>query len=341
MKAKRGIPVFGVMKEKKKLFGGTKLKKAGALKVLKSSVLQVPSMLQFFAGGSEMDLTVAIDCTSFVNGADWRDDKNLHYRSNTWLNDYQAALKKVGTIFQAYEGEREFSMYGFGAKIKGIWQPSFVMGEKLKGADGLLRAYDETFAADNADMEMCMAGQLSNIVQAAVYRAIRKNQERQCYSTLVILSTGVIDDLRGTVDAICAAAEDAPLSNVIIGVGNGDFTKILTLTGADFGKLRHSNGVPIARDCVHFVRFSDFHGNAGRCVSDSLREVPEQFVQYYLNSGVQPLPPKALPDFARKDLSKVLKRQQQKQKPEHTKQKSVDITDEGDDETSTTSSLSK
>jgi hypothetical protein len=308
LKAKGGIPVFGVMKEKRKIFGGTKLKKAGALKILKCSVVQIPSMLQFFAGGCEMDLMIAVDCTSLVNGKDWRDDKNLHYRSNTWLNDYQAAIKKIGTIFQAYQGECEFSLMGYGAKIHDIWQPSFVMGEKLTGADDLLRAYDETFASDNEALEMSMAGQLSIIVQTAMYRAIRKNQQKQCYSTLVILSTGVIDDLRGTVDAICAAAEDAPLSIVIIGVGNGNFEKIQVLTGTGTGKLRHSNGVSIARDCVHFVRFSDFHGNAARCVSESLRDVPEQFVQYFLNSGVQPMEPTALPDFARQNFGHPTKK---------------------------------
>ncbi|GKY92556.1 copine, variant 2 [Mayamaea pseudoterrestris] len=334
MKAKGGIPVFGVMKEKKKIFGGTKLKKAGSLKVLKSNVVQVPSMLQFFAGGCEMDLMVAVDCTSFVNGSDWRDDKNLHYRSNTWLNDYQAAIRKVGTIYQAYEGEREFTMFGYGAKIREIWQPSFVMGEKLDGADGLLRAYDETFATDNEDLEMSMAGQLSNIVQAAMFRAIHKNEERQCYSTLVILSTGVIDDVRGTMDAICAAAEDAPLSIVIIGIGTGDFSKVLTLTGAEVGKLRHSNGVPIARECVNFVRLSEFHGNASRCVSESLSSVPEQFVQYFLNSGVLPHPGKELPDFASQEFGKDFRKLR-------SKKQRLEAPLVEDDDRSTTSSVTR
>jgi hypothetical protein len=297
VKSRRGIPVFDVMMEKKKIFGGTKLKRAGTLKVLKANVLQIPSMLQYFAGGTEMDLMIAIDCT--IGNGNWREDSSsLHYRSNTWMNDYQAAIKKLGTIYEVYEGKREFTMLGYGAKIKGIWQPSFVIGDKLRGADDMLRAYDETFSDDNVDFELGEQACLSHIVQAAMYRSMERSRDRQCYTTLVILTAGDVSDLRRAEDAICSAAEDAPLSIVMIGVGTGDFESVLYLTGFGFGKLRNSNGVPVARETVHFVRFSDYHGNAGKCVSESLREIPEQFVQHYINSGEECLPSKPLPNFA-------------------------------------------
>lgn len=297
LKAKRGIPVFDVMLEKRKIFGGTTLKKAGTLKVLKSTILHIPSMLQYFAGGCEMDLMVAIDCTDA--NKDWRDEKSLHFRSTTWMNDYQAAIRKVGTIFEAYEGKKEFTMWGYGGTIHGNCQGQFVMGDRLKSTNALLKAYDDTFAEGNNVLQLSPTGELKHVVQSAMYRAIRSCQTRQCYSTLVILSTGELSDLQETVDAVCAAAEDAPLSIVIIGVGaGGNFDRIQLLAGGDFGKLRHSNGVPIARDIVHFVKFSNFHGNASRCVSESLREIPEQFVQYFLNAGIKPMPPKAVPDFS-------------------------------------------
>lgn len=299
LKAKRGIPVFDVMLEKRKIFGGTKLKKAGTLKVLKASIVHLPSMLQYFAGCCEMDLMFAIDCTS--TNKHWRDDKSLHYRTTTWLNDYQAAIKKIGTIFDAYEGKREFTMWGYGAKVSGIYQPYFVMGDHLKGTTALLHAYESTFSEGNEkNLKLTSKAELSQLVQTAMYRATRNNQNgQQSYSTLVILSAGEISDLQETVDAVCAAAEDAPLSIVIIGVGaTGNFERLQRLDGGDFGKLRHSNGVPIARDIVHFVKFSNFRGNANRCVSESLKEIPEQFVQHFLNAGIKPLPPKAIPDFS-------------------------------------------
>lgn len=86
-KSLRGIPVYNVMMERKRLLGGIKLKKAGILKVLKANILQIPSMLQYISGGCRMDLMFAIDCTK-VN-EDWRNESSQHYHSSTWLNDYQ------------------------------------------------------------------------------------------------------------------------------------------------------------------------------------------------------------------------------------------------------------
>jgi hypothetical protein len=97
-KAKEGIPVFMVMREKKKLFGGSKLKRVGLLKVLKATVLVIPSMLQYLSGGCSLDVMVGIDCTE-ANG-DNSSEKSLHYSASHWLNDYQAGIQKLGSILE-------------------------------------------------------------------------------------------------------------------------------------------------------------------------------------------------------------------------------------------------
>ena len=220
-KAKRGIPVFDVMHEKKKFLGGTKLKKAGVLKVLKSTILDIPSMLQYLSGGCEMDLMVAIDCT-IANG-DWRDENSLHFHSEDWLNDYQAVIHKIGSIFDAYEGKRDYTMWGYGAEIRGVYQPQFSIGGRLKSADDMVKAYDELLVGANSQLEFGQAAELKHVIQTGMYRAIKTSRGQQCYSTLVILTAGPITDLQDSIDAVCAAAEDAPLSVVVIGIGNGDF----------------------------------------------------------------------------------------------------------------------
>jgi Copine/C2 domain len=302
-KSRRGIPVFNVMIERKRILRGIKLKKAGVLKVLKSNILQIPSMLQYISGGCRMDLMFAIDCTK-ANG-DWRDESSQHYHSSTWLNDYQAAIHKIATVYGAFEGEKDFVLFGYGAKMNGQQTHApFLMGEKLKDPDTLIEAYDRHFSEENTSFELGKEGFLKPVIQAGMYRSIKSNQQAQCYSTLVILTTGEITDLVESIDVICAAAEDAPLSIVIIGVGTGDFQfmDILTGYGDESGKLRHSNGVPITRELVSFVTFHEFNGNASQCVVEALREVPEQFVQYFTNSGIKPLPPKPMPDFTGEDV---------------------------------------
>lgn len=215
-KAKRGIPVFDVMFEKRKILGGTKLKKAGVIKVLKGNIVEIPSMMQYVSGGCQMDLLFAIDCT-VANGADLTNEANLHYHTSTWLNDYQAAILKIASIYDSFDGK--ILLWGYGANVNGVHQPYISMGENLESPDAVVRAYDITFAPDNPYFKLGTRSELRHVIQAAMYRAIRSNQDRHCYTTLVIISPGEVRDLQESIDAVCAAAEDAPLSIVIIGVG--------------------------------------------------------------------------------------------------------------------------
>jgi hypothetical protein len=86
------------------------------------------------------------------------------------------------------------------------------------------------------------------------------------------------------------------------------------LLGDENGRLRHSNGVPIAREIVNFVSFNDVHGNASQCASECLNGIPEQIVQHFTNAGIQPLPPVPVPDYNR-EMDKLHKANQRKKHP--------------------------
>ena len=60
-----------------------------------------------------------------------------------------------------------------------------------------------------------------------------------------------------TRDAIVLAST-LPMSIIIVGVGQADFTAMNILDGDD-GVLKGSNGQPVRRDIVQFVPFRDFH----------------------------------------------------------------------------------
>lgn len=333
-KSRRGIPVYNVMTEVKRILRGIKLKKAGILKVLKADIQQIPSMLQYISGGCRMDLLFAVDCTT-ANG-DWRDENSQHYHSSTWLNDYQAAIHKIATVFSAFEGDKHYTVWGYGAKVPDHPpQLPVVIGDDLRTADELIEAYDRTFHPDNTAFELGDDAYLQPIIQAAMYRSIKSNQEAQCYTTLVILTTGQMSDVSETIDVICAAAEDAPLSIIIIGVGTDDFQfiELLIGVGEESGKLKHSNGVPIARELVSFVTFHEFSGNASQCVVEALKDVPEQFVQYFTNSGIMPLPPKPVPDFTGDDV-RITRKQQSTKKASRKRNPKVPSPPNEDDDDS-------
>lgn len=78
----------------------------------------------------------------------------------------------------------------------------------------------------------------------------------QCYHILLILTDGVVTDMADTREAIVRASYQ-PLSIIIVGVGNADFTDMQILDGDD-GVLRSPKGEPVLRDIVQFVPFRDF-----------------------------------------------------------------------------------
>jgi hypothetical protein len=296
-KAKNGgIPVFIVMREKKKLFRGSKLKHVGLLKVLKAQVITIPSMLQYLSGGCSLDLMIGIDCT--VSNGEWGSETNLHYSASHWLNDYQAGIIQLGKIAENFARGKHSSLWGFGAKLDDKYRACYVMQDHMCGGKELLKAYDENVAANSAFV-LGEPALLKPLIQSATFRTIRSCKKRQCYTVLVVFTAGEIVDLPETVDLICTAAEDAPISIVIIGVGNKDFSAIEKLCGDENGRLRDSRNIPVAREIVTFVSFKQFGGNATEVIAEALKDIPEQFVEYHVMNGTKPLPPVPPPDYAK------------------------------------------
>ncbi len=78
----------------------------------------------------------------------------------------------------------------------------------------------------------------------------------QSYFVLLILTDGVISDMAATRDAIVYSSA-FPMSIIIVGIGQADFTDMNVLDGDD-GILRNSRGQRGHRDIVQFVPFREF-----------------------------------------------------------------------------------
>jgi hypothetical protein len=163
----------------------------------------------------------------------------------------------------------------------------------VKGAKGLLDAYDETFQDNPLYVEAVDEAKLAPLIENAMYQAIHNMKSSQCYSVLCILTAGkIVDDIHHLIDTICTAAEDAPLSIVIIGVGGDDRRDDLDsmkMLLNNSSTLCHSNGVPISRDNVRFAAFRDFAYNVSDTIAEGLKEVNEQLVEHFTSNGIQPL----------------------------------------------------
>merc|ERR1711881_125396 len=114
------------------------------------------------------------------------------------------------------------------------------------------------------------------------------------YSVLMILTDGIITDMQQTMDAIVEAAE-TPLSIVIVGVGNADFSNMEVLDGDDVRLKSPRTGKTASRDIVQFVPVNEFikqnqtgSQSYSRFQQEVLHEIPDQVVQYFVSRGIMP-----------------------------------------------------
>ena len=95
---------------------------------------------------------------------------------------------------------------------------------------------------------------------------------------MLYITDGEITDMNETVDRIIEASE-LPMSIIIIGVGDQDFSRMIELD-ADEVMLTDSLGRRASRDIVQFVQFDVFKNNPSMLAEEVLKEVPDQIVTY-------------------------------------------------------------
>ena len=110
------------------------------------------------------------------------------------------------------------------------------------------------------------------------------------YHCLVILTDGNIHDLRETIDAVVACSHH-PLSIIIVGIGDADFSAMETLDSDEY-VLVSGNNEKARRDICQFVHLNQFKGEDGeidydRLAEEVLEEVPDQLVGYMIEKGLK------------------------------------------------------
>lgn len=243
-----------------------------------------PTFVDYLSGGLEINLSVAIDFTG--SNGDPRIPGTLHYICpGNQLNDYEKALTAVGSIVARYDSDQRFPVLGFGARVNGQIQHCFQVGDTAEsvGVQGVLKSYRSVF---KTGLIMSYPTIFAEVIQHAAAKAQRKWEHnrsigKQSYEILLILTDGAITDFDETKSAI-KTASSAPLSIIIVGVGNDDFSSMKLLDQA-------IEQDPDTRDIVKFVQFSRFSDDRQALTRETMDGVPEQVVDYfYRNQGVIP-----------------------------------------------------
>ena len=249
-----------------------------------------PSFMEYLQGGTVMNFSVAVDFTA--SNGNPSDPRSLHFLSSSGTNEYTQAIKAVGEIIEPYDADKQFPALGFGAVVPPLGVTSFEFYMNFSqspfcfGVQGILEAYRTALS-----MVQLSGPTYFTPVINHVSRFAQAYQNGQQYFVLLILTDGIITDFEDTKRAIIDASE-LPISIIIIGVGDEDFSAMEELD-CDRGRLG-SRDVVAVRDIVQFVEMRRFQMSNGMWDQEGLAravlaEVPKQVVKWMTMRGLKPL----------------------------------------------------
>ena len=278
------------IKNWKKVFFGAarKLQQIGEMQILRASLIEENTFLQYLYGGCEIKMLLAVDCGAAIDHADR--NRASHFVHGKWMNHYQAVIDKIGCIMESYSRSHPFQVIGYNATADiDQTQNFFKMGGDILGKVGLLKTYDKYFLRGNRFMDRSHDSYLAPLITETIFESIQATKLQHCYSVLFVLTSGHVTDLQETVDALLRAATDAPLSVVFIGCEEYDLEGLKGYYSKT--KVQRSiSGIRLSRDNTSFASFKDCGGDPIRVATEALKDLPEQIVQRFYQEGIDPKP---------------------------------------------------
>lgn len=104
---------------------------------------------------------------------------------------------------------------------------------------------------------------------------------------MLILTDGIINDMQKTIDQIVRGST-LPLSIIIVGVGNADFSSMDILDADDEPLYSNRYKKFMESDIVQFVPFSEFKNDPRLLAKEVLEEIPRQFLYFMERNNIVP-----------------------------------------------------
>jgi len=283
---------YFVINEEKKKKKGKKYDNSGVVFLQSVYVEEIPSFLDYIRSGTQVNFTLAVDFTG--SNGNPSSPSSLHYRDPSGHpNQYQTAIQAVGEIIQDYDSDKLFPALGFGARLPPDGRVSHEFFLTLdpsnpfcSGLDGIMAAYYNSLL----NVQLYGPTNFSPVIQHVAKFARTYQTDATNYFVLLIITDGIITDLDETKKSIIEAS-GLPLSIIIVGVGDEDFSAMEELDSDD-SLLRHGHRVA-QRDIVQFVEMRKFIQRGGSwskelLAKEVLAEIPDQMLSYMKSKGFKP-----------------------------------------------------
>ena len=255
------------------------------------------TFLDYLKSGVHLGLSIGIDFTG-SNGHPY-DEDSLHRtrdptnpnnpNNNKGPNDYERAIYSCGNIVAYYDYDQLFPVFGFGAIINSNSnEVNMCFNINFKNDPNIYTINNILIEYQNCLQKITFSGPtyFTPIIKRVI-EIIKENNNVMEYQILMILTDGVINDMQETIDALVEGSF-LPLSVIIIGIGDADFSNMDILDGDDV-PLISSKGVKRMRDLVQFVPFKKFENNSDKLSAEVLEEIPRQIEEYYSMNNLYPI----------------------------------------------------
>ncbi|GFR41227.1 hypothetical protein Agub_g1900 [Astrephomene gubernaculifera] len=259
----------------------------GTLQVLSFQTEMQPTFLDYVTSGTEIGFVAAVDFTGSNGDPNLPHSKHYVFGGPT---QYELAIMGIGQVIMHYDYDKMFPAFGFGGRKawENVTNHCFPLGDSpdgtCVGVVGLLEGYRKALR------EWSLSGPtyFAPVIRKAASMAAESLQSGGMpkYTCLLILTDGEVTDMDATVEAIVEAS-GLPLSILIVGIGNDNFTKMKTLD-SDQKRLTSSTGRVAVRDIVQFVEFNKFACDQSRLAQELLAELPGQLVEYFMGQRILP-----------------------------------------------------
>ena len=232
-----------------------------------------------------------ITCIDFTASNGYVDfEFSLHHIKEEGLNDYQKVIQSVCEILIDYDKDKLIQVYGFGGVPSGFQDLELPKNKVShffplsgdwhhcagQGIDGVFSLYTQALEKVKLSGPTLFAPMFKEIIDFTESNYLI---DKSNYTIMLVLTDGCIHDMNDTIREIVRGSE-LPLSIIIVGVGQADFTKMQILDSDD-RILVDSTGKAALRDIVQFVPFNQFKKQGSDVLAEEvLKEIPKQVADY-------------------------------------------------------------